>query len=134
MEIYESILGDEKGHVTTGLLAAVRYLKDNRLLPDGFDKRTAGAEIAVVGNALNDPAFTGGGHRVRYSALVGTATGPFTVEAELWYQPIGYRWANNLKPYDRAPEPSRFNSYFDSMKSSTAALLARATFNTDARR
>ena len=39
VEIYESILGDENGHVTTGLLAGVRYLKDNRLLPDGFDKQ-----------------------------------------------------------------------------------------------
>jgi cytochrome c551/c552 len=133
VEIYESILGDENGHVTTGLLAGVRYLKDNRLLPDGFDKQTAQAEIAVVGDALNDPDFTGGGHRVRYSAPLGTAIGPFTIEAELLYQPIGYRWANNLKPFDHAPEPGRFNNYFDSMKSSTAAVLARATFNSDVR-
>jgi hypothetical protein len=126
VEIYESILGDEKGRVTTGLLAGVRYLKDNRLLPDGFDKRNADSEIAVVGDALNDPAFVGGGHRVRYSAPLGTVAGPFTIEAELWYQPIGYRWANNLKPYDHAPEPHRFNTYFDSMQSSTAAVLARA--------
>jgi hypothetical protein len=133
VEIYESILGDEKDHVTTGLLTAAHYLKDNRLLPDGFDKRTADAEIAVVGDALNDPAFTGGGHRVRYSATLGTATGPFTIEAELWYQPIGYRWANNLKPYAHAAEPRRFNNYFQSMKSGTAAILARANFNTVAR-
>jgi hypothetical protein len=133
VEIYESILGDEKGHVTTGLLSGVHYLKDNRLLPDGFDKRTADANIAVVGDALNDPAFTGGGHRVRYSASLGTATGPFTIEAELRYQPIGYRWANNLKPYGNATEPHRFNDYFDSMKSSTATVLASATLNTDVR-
>jgi hypothetical protein len=131
VEIYESVLGDEQGHVTTGLLAAVRYLKDNRLLPGGFDKQTAGPDIAVVGDALNDPAFTGGGHRVRYSASIGAATGPFSIEAELWYQPIGYRWANNLKPYDHAPEPARFNAYFDSMQSSTAAVLARAILNAD---
>jgi hypothetical protein len=134
VEIYESILGDENAHVTTGLLSGVRYLKDNRLLPDGFDKRTAEADIAVVGDALNDPAFTGGGHRVRYSTLLGTATGPFSIEAELWYQPIGYRWANNLKPYDHADEPRRFSSYFDSMQSSTAVVLARATLNLDVRR
>jgi hypothetical protein len=133
VEIYESILGNDQGHVTTGLLAGVRYLKDNRLLPDGFDKRTAGPDIAVVGDALNDPAFTGGGHRVRYFAPLGTASGPFTIEVELWYQPIGYRWANNLKPYDHTPEPRRFNTYFDSMQSSTATLLARATSNGDVR-
>jgi hypothetical protein len=133
VEVYESILGDQKDHVTTGLLAGVHYLKDNRLLPDGFDKHTADADIAVVGDALNDPAFTGGGHRVRYFAPLGTATGPFTIEAELWYQPIGYRWANNLKPYDHAPEPHRFNNYFNSMKASTATVLARATSNADVR-
>jgi mono/diheme cytochrome c family protein len=134
VEIYESILGDENGQVTTGLLKGVRYLKDNRLLPDGFDKRTADSDIAVVGDALNDPAFVGGGHRVRYSAALGSAAGPFTIEAELWYEPIGFRWANNLKPYDHADEPRRFNSYFDSMQSSTAITLARATLNTDLRR
>lgn len=131
VEIYESILGDEKGQVTTGLLTGVRYLKDNRLLPDGFDKHTADADIAVVGDAMNDPAFMGGSHRVRYSVPLGNATGPFVVQAELWYQPIGYRWANNLKPYDNAAEPRRFNNYFDSMKASTATVLARATLNTD---
>ncbi|HZZ15444.1 MAG TPA: hypothetical protein VFE08_05745, partial [Candidatus Sulfotelmatobacter sp.] len=107
--------------------------KDNRLLPDGFDKRTADAEIAVVGDALNDPAFAGGGHRVRYSAPLGAATGPFTIEVELWYQPIGYRWANNLKPYNHADEPRRFTGYFDSMQSSTAVVLARASLNSGVR-
>ena len=126
VEIYESILGDQNGHVTTGLLAGVQYLKDNRLLPDGFDKQTAPPEIAVVGDALNDSAFTGGGHRIHYSVPLAAATGPFTVEAELLYQPIGYRWANNLKPFDHAPEPNRFNSYFDAMANTAAVMLVKA--------
>jgi hypothetical protein len=134
VEIYESILGDQNGHVTTGLLSGVRYLKDNRLLPKGFDKQTADDDIAVVGKALSDPGFTGGGHRIHYSAALGTATGPFTVETELWYQPIGYRWANNLKPYGaRADESRRFTGYFDSMQSETAIALARATVTTGSR-
>ena len=41
VEIYEPILKDSNGKVTTGLLHAVGYLKDNRLLPHGFDKATA---------------------------------------------------------------------------------------------
>jgi hypothetical protein len=32
----------------------VRYLKDNRLLPGGFDKRTAEPDIAVRGHAASD--------------------------------------------------------------------------------
>ena len=47
VEIYEPILKDSEGKVTTGLLHAVGYLKDNRLLPHGFDKTTADKDIAV---------------------------------------------------------------------------------------
>ena len=133
VEVYESVIGDENGHVTTGLLTGVRYLKDNRLLPDGFDKQTADKDVAVIGEALNDPGFTGGIHRIRYWASFGAAAGPFTIDAELWFQPIGVRWANNLKLYNLADEPRRFNTYFDSMQSSTAALLARTTVKTELR-
>jgi len=126
VQVYESILGDQQRHVTTGLIAAVGYLKDNRLLPYGFDKRTAGKDYAVYGRAAEDPNFTGAGDRVLYSVALGGAKGPFQVQAELWYEPIGYRWANNLKAYDKAAEPRRFNAYFDSMNSSAAVLLAHA--------
>ena len=125
VQIYEAILGDSAGRVTTGLLSAADYLKDNRLLPKGFEKKDAPAEIAVHGEALTDPAFTDRGHTLRYSIDVGNATGPFGVEVELWYQPIGFRWANNLKPYD-ADEPRRFAAYFDSMGAGSAVLLVKA--------
>ena len=83
VQIYESIIGDTNGKVTTGLLTGVNTLKDNRLLPAGFDKRTAEADIAVIGNAFDDTDFTGGSDRVRYSIAVGNAPGPYAIEAEL---------------------------------------------------
>jgi hypothetical protein len=129
VEIYESILGDQNRHVTTGLLSAVGYLKDNRVLPSGFDKAGAQEDIRVRGAAESDPNFTAEGDRIRYSVALGGATGPFTVQAELWYQPIGYRWANNLKPYDSVPEPKRFNAYYDSMNAHSALVLAHAEAN-----
>jgi hypothetical protein len=124
VEIYESILVDSKGVVTTGLLSGVRYIKDNRLLPRGFDKRTAGPDIAVIGDAASDPAFAGGTHRVRYSIEVARAHGPFRIEAELWYQPIGFRWAHNLS-LQPAPETDRFVAYYDSMAAASGIVLAR---------
>ncbi len=127
VQIYEAILGDSSGTVTTGLLSTVGYLKDNRLLPHGFDKGTAAPEIAVHGSAADDPAFTDHGHRIRYVVDLGPATqGPYKVVAELWYQPIGYRWANNLKAYDAAAEPRRFNDHFDALADTSATLLVRA--------
>lgn len=126
VQVYESIIGDAAGHVTTGLLSGVSYLKDNRLLPRGFDKRTAGPDIAVRGEALDDPDFTGAGDRTRYTVPVGAARGPFVVEAELRYQPIGFRWANNLRPYSQHAEPRRFVGYYEAMASASATTLARA--------
>jgi hypothetical protein len=125
VEIYEDIMQDSAGHVTTGLLSAIGYLKDNRLLPNGFQKQTAGKDIAVIGEAVDDPQFTDAGHLVRYLVATGGARGPFRVTAELWYQPIGYRWAHNLDPYS-ATETRRFVGYYDSMSSGTAVVLGRA--------
>jgi hypothetical protein len=125
VQIYEDILGDAHGAVTTGLLTAVGYVKDNRLLPHGFDKTTAAPEIAVHGAAASDVGFDGSGHRLRYSVDVGPAIGPFEIDAELLYQPIGYRWAKNLGAYD-APEPRRFSGYFEAMAPASATLLAKA--------
>ena len=125
VEIYEDIMQDSAGHVTTGLLSAVGYLKDNRLLPHGFQKQTAGKDIAVIGEAADDPNFTDAGDLVRYSVASKGARGPFRVTAELWYQPIGFRWAHNLNPYSAA-ETRRFVSYYESMSSGTAVVLARA--------
>jgi hypothetical protein len=126
VQIYESILGDERGRVTTGLLSSTGYLKDNRLLPHGFDKSTAAPEIAVHGDALGDPGFTDRGDQVRYAIDVHTAPGPYTVSAELLYQPIGYRWASNLKVYN-APEPRRFGEEYDSMAMLSAVKIASAS-------
>ncbi len=124
VQIYESVMADPSGALTTGLLTAVRYLKDNRLLPRGFNKATADEDIAVRGGAVQDPDFNGG-DRVMYSVTLGDAEGPFQVEAELWYQPISYRWASNLREY-KATETDRFVRYFDSMSSASAVILARA--------
>jgi hypothetical protein len=125
VEIYEPILKDSEGKVTTGLLHAVGYLKDNRLLPHGFDKATANKDIAVTGDAANDPGFTDSGSSVRYVVSTGNATGPFKVEAELWFQPIGFRWAHNLAPYE-AEEPQRMVRYYEAAARRSAVMLAKA--------
>ena len=122
VQIYEPILGDRLGVPTTGLLTATQYLKDNRLLPRGFDKATADPEIGVYGEAKGDEDFRSEGDRVRYAVQV-PAPGSYTIEVELRYQTIGYRWAHNLEGYD-APEPRRFLEYYRSMSSTSSVVIA----------
>ncbi len=124
VQIYEGILADPKEQVTTVLLAASHYVKDNRLLPAGFDKATAEPDIAPKGAAAGDADFTGGSDRVRYEVKTGGAAGPFEVLAELLYQPISYRWAHNLELRPSA-EGDRFLSYYKAMPI-RSAVLSRA--------
>ncbi|MGH9463496.1 MAG: hypothetical protein ACRD1X_20010 [Vicinamibacteria bacterium] len=128
VQIYEAIMVDSEGRVTTGLASGLRFVKDNRILPRGFDKGTADDDVAVRGRALEDPDFSGEGDRVRYAVDVSGARGPFHVEAELWYQPIAYRWARNLASYDSF-ETQRFVTYYESMSELSGVVLARSEAN-----
>ena len=126
VQIYESIMVDSENHVTTSLLSGLRYVKDNRLLPAGFDKNRASADIAVQGDASTDPDFAAGGDSVRFDVDVGTSSGPLDVRATLMFQPIAHRWAQNLKLYD-APEPRIFISYYEGTAAQSATEVARAS-------
>src|SRR5688572_30721819 len=128
VQIYEAVIAGRDGTVTTGLLTATQYVKDNRLLPRGFDKAKADADIAVHGEALRDGDFTDSGDRVRYDVAISGA-GPYTVEAELRYQPIAFRWADNLRRYDAA-EPRRFVSFYDAMSAGSSTVLAKTAATT----
>jgi hypothetical protein len=107
-------MGDVDSAVTTTLLRGSVYLKDNRLLPAGFDKTTVSSDIAVYGRAAQDTNFVGGSDQVRYQIELGDAAGPFTVTVKLLYQSIGYRWAQNLNRLD-APEPQRFLGFYENV-------------------
>jgi hypothetical protein len=126
VQIYEAIMADGADTVTTGLLRAVSFVKDNRLLPRGFDKTTAPDDVAVRGAAAADANFVAGGDRVRYHVeLPAAARGQLTVSAELLYQSIGYRWAENLRGYG-TDETQRFLRYYAGAAAGSALPLARA--------
>jgi hypothetical protein len=130
VQVYEAIMAGPDGAVTTVLLTAVRYLKDNRLLPVGFDKSTAEEDIAVHGQAAGDHSFSDGGDRLTYAIAV-PGDGPYTVEAELLYQPIGYRWAQNLKQ-QKAAEIDRFVTAYNRQAGGSAVVLARSKVSVSA--
>jgi hypothetical protein len=86
--------------------------------------------VAVHGAAAGDTDFQSGRDRVRYVIDVSNAQGPITVDAELRFQTISFRWARNLANY-AAAETKRFSSHYASMApaSSLAIAHARATLD-----
>jgi hypothetical protein len=126
VQIYEPILRDVSGAVTTGLIRAMGYQKDNRVLPSGFEKGSAGEDFAVYGGAAQDDDFVGGGDTVRYRLDLGQAEGELTVTVELLYQSIGYRWAENLRRHEDAAEVTGFLDRYDALPNEPV-VVAEAT-------
>ena len=126
VQIYEPIVQDHAGRVTTSLLSGVTYAKDNRLLPEGFDKADADAAVRVHGAAADDEDFAAGGDTVRYRVALPAGVDRVEVTAELLYQTIGYRWARNLESYE-SHETDRFVGYYRENAAESAVLLAHAS-------
>lgn len=112
VQIYEAILKDTEEDVTTELIRAAGFFKDNRLPPWGFEKSAPYDDIKVRGLAFDDPNFDEGGDRVDLALRLPSAQAPLTLTIELLYQSIGYRWAENLRPV-QGEEIERFLRYMD---------------------
>jgi hypothetical protein len=125
VQIYEAIMGNTEGQPTTTLLAGAVYLKDNRLLPAGFDKSAVEPDIAAYGAAAEDADFDSAMDRILYTINLEGAQGPLTLTAELLYQSLGYRWAENLRQHD-SPEAARFLGYYAQFPNQ-AVVVASAT-------
>ena len=100
-------------------------MKDNRLLPIGFDKGTAPDDIAPQGAARLDDDFVGGTDTVTYRIDTGDAKGPFTIDVELLYQSIGYRWARNISTYD-TEQAQLFSGYYNTLPNLPIIVAAQS--------
>ncbi len=113
VQIYEAIMHNTENEVTTTLLKAAGYLKDNRLLPAGFSLADADPAIAPYGLVTGDETFIAGRDTLHYAVDVSAYEGPFTINFELYYQSIGYRWAENLRGYSNE-QSQQFFALYDS--------------------
>lgn len=89
VQVYQGVTGNSDGDRTHSLLNSFNFLKDNRLTPQGFDKNTVNPDVAVIGAALSDGDFNQGSDTVSYQLDL-LASGSYTVQAELRYQPFSY--------------------------------------------
>ena len=103
--IYETVLADTNGDITHVLLHADRYLKENRIPPQGFTNSQANSiEPQTLPAGLNgDVDFNAdnnqegsGSDTVHYLVNVAGQTGPFSVETKLHYQAIQPAFVNSL--------------------------------------
>ncbi|AEA46498.1 multiheme c-type cytochrome [Archaeoglobus veneficus] len=124
VEVYESVMVDTEGQVTYTLLKGARYIKDNRLLPYGFDKTTASEDIAVHGKAAEDLNFVRGGDEVKYIVKT-SGSGPYRVYAELLYQPASYPFIADLQK-DDTEYVEKFLADFASVEKTIAVSSAEA--------
>ena len=126
VQVYEAIMGDNLNEVTYTLLRGMVYLKDNRLLPTGFNKVKASRDIKVVGDALTDANFVGGSDQITYRIPNLTAS-HYTVEAELVHQSIAYSFAQDLFS-EATDEGDDFKTMFNA-SNSKSSRIALNTFN-----
>lgn len=114
VQIYEGVMLNSDNEITYTLLRAASFIKDNRLLPKGFDKSSATSEIGVYGRAVSDPNFIGGSDQVTYKIDTSGHKGPFIVSARLLFTAVSYPFVKDLEKDQDLAEVRRFMQLYRS--------------------
>lgn len=116
VQIYEFVMGDIRGKVTTVLEKAYTPLKDNRILPLGFQRSHSNYDtVKVVGNAGFDPDYSAdNGTESLIYAIPVAKTGSFAeVEISLYYETAPENWLHELFEYSEADQAiKRFKTMY----------------------
>ena len=127
VQIYEFVMGDTKGQVTTVLEKAYVPLKDNRMVPEGFQETHFNYDtVKVAGKAIYDPDyFSGAGvEYISYAFPADMFTASSIIEIFLYYETVPESWLHDL--FEVAEEDDdiiRFkNIYFNADR--TPVLIA----------
>lgn len=128
-QIYEFIMGDVNGDVTTTLERADTLLKDNRFPPLGFTtSHNSYDTMQIAGLALNDPNFNWDGSNegtgadmIRYRVPLGGYTDSLLVRAKVWYQTVRPGWLDEMFA-NTSPEIDRFKSWFQASDKSNVLV------------
>ena len=109
--VYEAIMANASDEVTHSLVEGIRYHKDNRLTPKGFDKSFVENDIAVIGGAAQDSNFNAGIDLFEY--IVDLPAGDYYILAELVYQPLAFGHLEYLFKDTDLPEVDQFKTIYD---------------------
>ncbi len=128
VQIYEFVMGNTRGEVTTVLEKAYVALKDNRMVPEGFQTSHANYDtVKVVGRAADDPDYLSGKgiERVVYAFPAAGIGKKATIKAILHYETAPESWLREL--FDDAGEDeniSSFKTMYDGMTRKSTVIAA----------
>lgn len=121
VQIYEMVMGDMNGQLTTRLNAAFEPLKDNRLLPLGFRTDHAAYDtVAIWGDANVDPEYSIGSASgldlIEYRIPLNGNKGVANLDVSLHYQTLPSRWMSDLFDHDSISQVAQFKSMYADYK------------------
>jgi len=111
VQVYETVMSDADGNPTFTLLRGASYVKDNRLLPRGWDSGHADGTSTRPFGIDGDGNFVGGSDTINYRISL-PEPGEYVVSAKLLFQVIAPRHANELFRW-QTTEVSVFREMFD---------------------
>jgi len=118
VQIYEMVMGNVNGDVTTVLEQAYEPLKDNRLTPLGFtESHFAYDTTSIVGYAKVDPNFNfegfegSGTDLVNYHVPLNNYNGTIKVITKMYYQSVPPKYLEDMFSYS-TPEIDEFKAMY----------------------
>lgn len=107
VQIYEMVMGNVEGNVTTVLERAATALKDNRIPPAGFvSSHNSYDTVKIVGVAQSDPNFnrdTGtegsGSDRIFFHIPTNGSEAEIHITAKVYYQSVNDKWLTHMFSY-----------------------------------
>ncbi len=120
VQIYEMVMGDINGEVTTVLERADTHLKDNRLPPVGFTTdHVVYDTVQIAGNAVLDENFnqsgieqSSGKDKLLFHIPIDGSTSDLAVQASVYYQSVSDKWLQEMFSHS-STEIDAFKTFYD---------------------
>jgi len=131
VQIYQMVMGDVNGDVTTVLERGDTILKDNRIPPEGFLSSSPVYDTVKIIGIGGDPDFnltTGGSEGtgrdyVHYHVPINNYQGTFSAYAEVFYQAVPPSWLTEMFGFN-STEIDNFRNMYNSSDRSPALVAA----------
>jgi hypothetical protein len=123
VQIYEELVLDPQGQLTTSFLSLDNKVKDNRIQPKGWSPDGPKADILVPVGTGADPSYKEGCgcSVVRYQLpLTGALTNAASVQATLYYQSIPPSYLRQRAEDTSGPDTQRLINYTNQLNMGTA--------------